>query len=128
MNNYTILFFGMLLGQLISTALIVYILQKQKNIAYFPALKAYVIGEQGSYIIAAIGLLITMFLLPDIIDPEKQIGMSESIWKCKLKVASNFRVFSIIWGVFSPLILLLAFKKGIKAIHLEDKKNNDSVT
>lgn len=122
MNNYVNLIIGFLLGQLASTAVCVYILQKKKSIDYVPAFRAYVKSEQGGYVIAAAALGIVMFLLPDVINPVKDAKISESLWNWKQKVVTYFRIYTVIFGVFAPLIALLLYKKGMKAINKENEK------
>lgn len=122
MNNYLILFIGMVLGQMSSTAVIVYIAQKKKDIAYWPAMRAYVISEQGGYIIAALMLLVTMFLVSDYIEPVKTAGDTTRTWLQKVQLAKNFKLYAYIFGVFAPIIAIVAFKKGFNAIKKEDAK------
>jgi len=122
MNNYFIVALGMFLGQMSSTAIIVYIAQKKKDIAYAPALKAYLKSEQGGYIIAFIMMLVVMFLMPDYIEPLKAPGDTTRTWLEKVQLAKNFRLYAYCFGVFAPLIALILFKKGLKAINKEDAK------
>lgn len=124
--NYINLVIGMVLGQAFSTAVLVYFIQKKKAIAYRPAFTEYVGAEVGTYVIALLMLFMAMFLLADYISPQNITGMSASMWQWKVKVASNFRLFALAFGTFAPLIGLLFFKKGIKAIQKKDDEINKS--
>lgn len=126
MNNYFIVAVGMILGQLSSTAIIVYIAQKKKDIGYTLALKTYLKSEQGGYVVAFIMMLVVMFLIPDYIEPVKDPTDTTRTWLEKVQAAKNFRLYSYCFGVFAPLIALVLFKKGLRAIKTEDAKISDA--
>lgn len=121
MNNYAAMVIATILGQLVSTAIMVYIIQKKKDIPYWPAMGAYLKAEQGGYIIAMLMLAIIMFLFAEQIQPS-QSGLTHRAWVAKMQVAENLRLYTLIYGVFSPLIALVLFKKGLNAIKKEDDK------
>ena len=121
MNNYITLPLGFSLGQLFTTVIAVYILQYKKPVEYNAAFKAYVKSEQAGYVVAFVALLVIMFILPDYVDPVKG-QLKEDEWKWKIRIMKNFRFFTIIAGMFAPLISLVLFKKGIKAIQRENAK------
>lgn len=126
MNNYVILFVGMVLGQMFTTSISVWLLQRKKTIDYKSAFKEFVVSEIASYVVTFVILCMAMFVLQDYIEPKKVAGMTESAWIRKLKIVENFRFYSMAFGAFSPLIGLLAFKKGLKAIEKKDKEISES--
>lgn len=126
MNNNLILLGGMLLGQTAVTVICVYIKQYGKPIDYWTAFKSFVIAETASYAVALVGLLIAMFILPDYIDPSHNLKDTGDSWEWKLKIAKNFRLASIVYGAFVPLIMLLIYKKGLRAIKNENEKLNSN--
>ncbi len=121
MNNYFVFAAGLVLGQVLTTVIAVYILQYRKPVDYNTAFKAYVKSEQAGYVVAFVTMLAVMFIMPDYISPVRG-QLPENEWKWKVRIMKNFRAFSILFGMFAPLISLLIFKKGIKAIQKENDK------
>jgi hypothetical protein len=122
MNNYLILLIAFILGQFLYTAITVYNLQKDKNIAYLPSLKAYASKEAGGYIVAILGLLVLMFILSDFIDINTQRKDLPEVLSIKQKIIFYFRTSATFFGVFAQHIIFVAFKKGKRAIEKEDAK------
>ena len=121
MKNYFIMMLAFVLGQMLYTAITVYNLQKNKEISYWNAFKAYVKQELGGYIVAVIGLGSLMFVITDFIDPSfNKADADISTWKGKL--VAYFRSSMLVFGCFAQHLIFLAFKKGKKAIEKEDNK------
>jgi hypothetical protein len=125
MNNYLILFVAFVIGQAIYTAVTVYNIQKNMNVPYWTAFRAYVLKELGGYIVALLGLAGLMFIISDFIDPSfKHADADVSTWAGR--VQAYFRTSALCFGVFAQHIVFVAFKKGKKAIEkVEDKINNE---
>jgi hypothetical protein len=122
MNNYLILLIAFILGQFLYTAITVYHLQKDKDISYVPAFKAYVKKEAGGYLVAILGLFVVMFILSDFIDINTQRKDLPEVLTIKQKMIFYFRTSATIFGVFAQHIIFVAFKKGKRAIEKEDAK------
>lgn len=129
MNNYLVLLFGFIIGQMTLTVIGSYFLQRTKEGIDFPqAIKVFMHKEVGNYAVAICGLIILMFMLSDYVDPKltraELLTKAALTWREKAIVYS--RTFSVVFGCFSQFILLLAFKRGIKGINEYAAKNGVS--
>lgn len=122
MNNYVILIVAFIIGQCLYTTINVYTLQYGKNIAYWPALRTYVIKETAGYAVSMFFLFAVMFILSDYIDINKKDLLNPDTMAWKKKVLTYFRTGSLIFGVFTQALAFYAFKRGKKAIEKEEAK------
>lgn len=130
MYNYLIIFLGWLIGQATFTVISSYLLQRNKpGIDYPTAIKVFLTSELGNYAIAFVGLIIAMFIMKDYIDPHVTREQLQEIQHKTFVQNALFysRTFSVAYGVFCPMLLLMWFKKGINAIKEYSDKNNIQV-
>lgn len=129
MSNYFIIFCGWIIGQYCTTVICAYLLQINKEGINFPqSVAVYSKKEMGSFFIAFGGLLVLMFICSDFIDPS--ITREMLLHKEKLsyvdKAILYSRTFSVAYGMFCAVLLLVIFKKGIKGINEYAEKNKNS--
>lgn len=118
MTQYIQLFFGVILGQLLVTSVMVYDYQKEKNISWIQALKVYIVAETGYYVIAAVGLIACLFILSEFLDlslTKKDLRTQESL-SLKQKLQLYFKTGSLIIGMFIQYIVFKVKNKGKEAI------------
>jgi hypothetical protein len=119
MNTYYITTaLGFLIAQFLMASISVYDYQKQKDIPYSHAMKAYLKAEIGFFVIAFFGLLTVLFVLPDIIDINiKPLDLQDKeslTWKEKAQ--AYFRLTVIFVGAFVQYLSFKFRKSGKQAI------------
>lgn len=127
MNNYLIILFGWILGQLTFTTISAYLLQRNlTGIDFKKAFVVFIKKETGNYAVAICALLGLMFMLSDYIDPNitRQDLLHKEVLSFKEKAIVYSRTFSFIFGIFCQFILLVLFKRGINGIKDYAQKNN----
>lgn len=126
MNHYVIIALGWIIGQFAYAAVSVYVLQKNKNLNYWKAIKLYFPSEIGNFVIAFAGLLLIMFIASDFLDVEitaKDLRNKETL-SIKEKLILYQRSASVGIGAFIQHLVYLGFKKGKKKIEEYEKQNN----
>lgn len=126
MNSYLIVLFGWIIGQVTFTIVGAWFLQRTKqNIDWGTSIKVYAKAEQGGYYIAVCALVILMFIISDYVDPhlDRKLLLAKTNLTWQEKAIVYGRTFSVVFGIFCQFLLLVAFKRGIKAINDYDKKN-----
>lgn len=127
MSNYTIMIVAFILGQLGYASVSIYIIQNNvTGINYWQAVGQYCKKEVGSFIMAACGWAIIMFIASDWIDvniTRKDLLNKESL-SVKEKLIVYQRTVAVVLGAFIQHLIYVAFKKGKKAIHDYAQKNN----
>jgi len=128
MNNYDgIMLIAFVLGQLGYASVSVYIIQnKIANVSYWEAMRQYFKKEVGSFVMAACGWAIVMFIASDWVDvtvTKKDLLVKESL-TIKDKLIIYQRSIATGLGAFIQHIIYVAFKRGKKAIHDYAQKNN----
>lgn len=132
MNNYLILFVAFLLGQIGYASVSIYIIQaKVSGITYMQAVKQYFKKEVGSFVMAAAGWAIVMFIFSDFFDTTitRADLLNKDTLTIKERMILYLRASATGLGMFIQHIIYVAFKKGKKAIHdYADKNNIDANT
>lgn len=132
MNNYLILFVAFLLGQIGYASVSIYIIQRNlPGITYWEAVTQYFKKEVGSFVMAAAGWAIVMFIFPDFFDTSVSRAdlLNKDTLTLKERMVLYLRASATGLGMFIQHILYVAFKKGKKAIHdYADKNNIDANT
>lgn len=127
MSNYTIMIVAFVLGQMGYASVSIYIIQNNvTGINYWRAVVQYCKKEVGSFIMAACGWAIIMFIASDWIDvniTRKDLLNKESL-SIKEKLIVYQRTVAVVLGAFIQHLIYVAFKKGKKAIHDYAQKNN----
>lgn len=126
MNHYVIIALGWVIGQFAYAAVSVYVLQRNKNLNYWKAVKLYFPSEIGNFVIAFAGLLLIMFIATDFLDVEitaKDLRNKEAL-TVKEKLILYQRTASVGIGAFIQHLVYLGFKKGKKKIEQYEKENN----
>lgn len=126
MNHYVIIALGWIIGQFAYAAVSIYVLQRNKNLNYWKAVKLYFPSEVGNFVIAFAGLLLIMFITSDFLDVEitpKDLR-SKDVLTVKEKLILYQRSASVGIGAFIQHLVYLAFKKGKKKIEEYEKQNN----
>lgn len=140
MNIYLTIIGGWIIGQITLTVIASYILQlKKQNVDYLQAIGVYFKAEKGNYAIAVCALAIVLFALSDYIDPhiDRKILIAKLVSKDALtwqeKIIMYARTYSVAFGLFCSFVMLVVFRKGIKAISdynvkngLQDDTKNDA--
>lgn len=118
MIQYIQLFFGVIIGQLLITTVMVYGYQKEKNITWGEALTVYVKAEIGYYVIAAVGLIAALFILSEFIDLslKKEDLRSQTALSLKQKLQLYFKTGSLLLGMFIQYVVFKVKDKGKAAI------------
>lgn len=126
MNNYFTIIVAFLIGQFAYTTITVYILQKDKDIDYFTAYKAYMKKEIGWFIVAFAGLACVLFVLNDFLDLsiKRKDLLNKDVLTLKEKIIFYFRTGALFVGAFIQHLLFMVFKKGKEEI----KKVNDQIS
>lgn len=132
MNNYLILFVAFILGQVGYASVSIYIIQsKVPGITYMQAVHEYFKKEVGSFVMAAAGWAIVMFIFSDFFDTTitRADLMNKDTLTLKERMILYLRASATGLGMFIQHIIYVAFKKGKKAIHdYADKNNIDANT
>lgn len=126
MNIYLTVILGWIIGQITFTVICAYLLQRTKSTINYPtAIVVYGKAETGGYAIAICALAIVLFVMSDYID--LNLDRKVLIAKAALTFPEKFilfaRSYSIVFGIFCQFLLLLVFKKGLKAINDYAAKN-----
>ena len=126
MNNYFTIIIAFVIGQFAYTAITVYILQKDKDIDYITAYKAYMKKEIGWFVIAFAGLACVLFAMQDFLDLsiKREDLLNKEVLTLKEKIIFYFRTGSLFVGAFIQHLLFVVFKKGKDEI----KKVNDQIS
>ena len=127
MNQYLTVVLAFLLGQFVTTSVVVYKLQKEKQVNYFSALAAYLKAEIGWFIIGLAGISCIMFIMSDFVDLtiKKADLLSKEHLSYKEKLIVYFRTSALIVGTFVQLIAFNFLKKGKEKISaFADKDSN----
>lgn len=128
MNHYVIIALGWLIGQFAYAAVSIYMLQRNKNLNYWRAVKLYFPSEIGNFVIAFAGLLLILFIATDFLDVEitaKDLRNKE-VLTVKEKLILYQRSASAGIGAFIQHLVFLGFKKGKKKIEEYEEQNNIS--
>ena len=116
--HYVEMFFAFLLAQALITSVMVYDYQKEKNIEYAVALKAYLKAEVGYFIIGIFGIIGLLFILSDFVD--LSIIRKDLLTKCGLTWKEYLRLYfktvSLLLGGLVQYIAFVYKKKGKVAI------------
>lgn len=109
MIQYIQLFFGVLIGQGLMTAILVYNYQKDQKIGYWKAVGVYLNAEVGFYVIGAFMLIALLFIMSEFINlhvtKEDLKSISAKSWKEILQI--YFKTASFLLGLF---VQYIAFK------------------
>lgn len=113
-----------LLGQFLTTAIVVYLFQKEKSIDYFSAMQTYIKAEIGYFIIGLFGIIAVCFVLSDYIDLKitkaDLLVIKERTFKENMQL--YFKTYALIVGSFIQLIAFKFRDKGKQAIvNVSDK-------
>lgn len=121
---YVYLIIAWILGQGLYTAVTVWRLQKGLDIAYIPALKAYIKKETGGYIVSGVFMIVVVFILPEFLnlkmDKNELLTIEQKSWAQKVQL--YFRTAAVVLGMFSLHIAYSLYKRGKKEIIDADKK------
>ena len=115
------------LGQLGYASVSIYIIQRNlDNVSYWQAVQQYSKKEIGSFVMAACGWAIVMFIASDWVDVTvtRQDLLNKEALTVKDKLIVYQRSISTGLGAFIQHIIYVAFKRGKKAIHDYAQKNN----
>lgn len=126
MNNYVVVVLAFLLGQFITTSVVVYNMQKEKQVSYMNALTAYLKAETGWFIIGFAAISCIMFIMSDYVD--LNIKKADLINKENLSYKESlivyFRTSALFVGTFAQLLAFKFLKKGKEKIAEFEDKNN----
>lgn len=124
MNQYIIVIVAFLLGQFVTTSVIVYNMQKKKQVTYLSALLAYLKAEIGWFIIGFAGICCIMFIMSDYVDLtiKKADLLNKENLSYKEKLIVYFKTSALFIGTFVQLIAFKFLKKGPEAIAKFDDK------
>lgn len=118
MKYYLLLIVAWVLGQALYTAITIWRIQKNIDIDYFPAAKAYFKKEVGGYIVSLVFMLIIVFVLPELIN--MKMTRDELISKGNKSLVEKgqivFRCVATLLGMFSLHVAYSVYKGGKKGI------------
>lgn len=127
MNNYLIMIIAFILGQLGYASVSIYNIQRSlPSITYWQAVQQYTKKEFGSFVMAACGWAIVMFIASDWIDfsIDRKDLLTKEVKTLQDKLIIAFRTVATALGALIQHILYVALKKGKKAIHDYAQKNS----
>lgn len=118
MNYYILTIIGFMCAQFFMASLQVYDYQKSKDITWWNAMKVYSSAEFGWFVIAFFGLLLVLFILPDLINIDiKQSDLfDKDLLTWKEKAQKYFRITIVCLGAFIQYLGFKLRKTGKQAI------------
>lgn len=125
MKYYLLLLLAVVIGQLFTAAVSIWIFQKDNpNINYFRAVKVYFNKELATFVVIFTFTLLLMFILSDWMDLNvTQFDLRTKTQLTKFEaIQAKYRTYAALYGVFAQSIALLFFRKGKQAIQEYGKK------
>lgn len=127
MIHYIQLFFGLIIGQALMTALNVYQYQKNRQIEYNTALQVYVRAEKGYYVIAIVSIIAALFVLSEFINlsvtKDEIRSLDHKTFKDNLRL--YFKTGALVLGLVLQYAAFALRTVGKVAIDKASKVDND---